>query len=171
MDWEGKIGSPQLTCTHSGRTLQANEIFYSALVIAEGTFKRLDFAEDIWDNVDHTSFMSWWRQRVPDHSKERKPFKLNAATLAQIFHNLKDTRSRLQQCLAYVVALALVRARKLQFLRIEPHGDGQSFLVQERGTSTVHRLNDPHMSSDEEAHVLDQLILLTTDADAVETAQ
>ena len=161
MDWEGKIVAPHLTCSVSGRTLVAGEVFFSALVVKDGLFQRLDFATDAWATQDQASFLSWWRQKVPQPGNERKAFKLNAATLGQIFSNLKDARTRSQQCLAYVVALALVRARKLQFLEVR-NGDHQVLLVQDRAGGVVHRIRDPRLAVDEEAHVLHNLLELTS---------
>lgn len=162
MDWEGKIVASHLTCSASGRTLLAGEVFFSALVLKDGLFQRLDFSTEVWPAQDQASFISWWRQKVPQPGNERKAFKLNAATLAQIFTNLKDARTRSQQCLAYVVALALVRARKLQFLEVRTEGDQQFLLVQDRSGGVVHRIRDPKLAQDEEAHVLHNLLELTS---------
>jgi hypothetical protein len=167
MDWEGKIGTSHLTCSVSNRALTPGEFFFSALVVNEREFKRLDFCKEVWDEQDQSTFISWWRQKVPEAGKDRKPFKLNAATLAQIFTNLKDARTRSQQCLAYVVALALVRARKLQFIEVQNVGDDQFILVQNRAEGIVHRIRDPRLESEEEAHVLHNLLALTTAGDDV----
>ena len=165
MDWEGKIVTSHLTCSATGRVLEPGEIFFSALVVKDGLFQRLDFCATAWTTLDQATFMSWWRQKVPQPGNERKPFKLNAATLGQIFANLKDARTRSQQCLAYVVALALVRARKLQFIEVRTEGDHQVLLVQDRGAGVVHRIRDPRLGADEEAHVLHNLLELTSGGD------
>lgn len=162
MDWEGKIVASHLTCSANGRHLQPGEVFFSALVVKDGQFLRLDFSAEVWQTLDQAAFLSWWRQKVPQPGNERKAFKLNAATLAQIFANLKDARTRSQQCLAYVVALALVRARKLQFIEVRTEGDQQVLLVQDRGAGVVHRIRDPRLGTDEEAHVLHNLLELTS---------
>lgn len=165
MDWEGKIVAPHLTCSVSGRTLAPGEVFFSALVVKDGLFQRLDFATEAWAAQDQATFLSWWRQKVPQPGNERKAFKLNAATLGQIFANLKDARTRSQQCLAYVVALALVRARKLHFLEVRTEGDQQLLLVQDRAGGVVHRIRDPRLAQEEEAHVLHNLLELTSGGD------
>jgi hypothetical protein len=162
MDWEGKIVASHLTCSVSGRHLAPGEVFFSALVMQNGMFQRLDFSAEAWPTQDQASFLSWWRQKVPQPGHERKAFKLNAATLAQIFANLKDARTRSSQCLAYVVALALVRARKLHFIDVRHEGEQQVLLVQDRAANVVHRIRDPRLASDEETHVLHRLLELTS---------
>jgi hypothetical protein len=165
MDWEGKIITSHLTCAASGRVLEPGEVFFSALVVKEGLFQRLDYSASAWAAQDQAAFISWWRQKVPQPGNERKPFKLNAATLGQIFANLKDARTRSQQCLAYVVALALVRARKLQFLEVRSEGEQQILLIQDRAGGVIHRIRDPRLGADEEAHVLHNLLELTSGGD------
>jgi hypothetical protein len=67
-------------------------------------------------------------------------------------------RARIPQCLAYVVALALVRARKLHFLGVEPAADGTVLVLEDRRRQLVHRVRDPAMNAQEEREVLDNLL-------------
>ena len=104
---------------------------------------------------------------MPEPGHERKAFKLNAETLAQIFANLKDSRDRIQQCLAYVVALGLVRARKLHFIEVKRDGDVSLLVIEDRAKGIVHRLRDPGMTTEEEQMVLANLLDVTAGGEAV----
>jgi hypothetical protein len=170
MDWEGKIATSQLSCAASGRALAVGEAFYSGLVIDGGQFVRRDFAAESWPAQDRAAMISWWRQRVPSPEQDRRAFRLNAESLAQIFANLKDARARIPQCLAYVVALALVRARKLHFLGVEPAADGTVLVIEDRRRQLVHRVRDPAMNAQEEREVLDNL-LTVAGGDGVDEAE
>lgn len=161
MDWEGKIATSQLSCAASGRTLSPGEPFYSGLVLAGSEFLRRDYAVEAWPEQDHAVMISWWRQRVPSPEQDRRAFRLNAEALAQIFANLKDTRARIPQCLAYVVALALVRARKLHFVGVESHAEGALLVVEDRRAHLMHRIRDPVMTPAEERAVLDNLLAVS----------
>jgi hypothetical protein len=158
MDWEGKISASQLACAASGRVLEVGEAFFSCLLLVDGQFVRRDYAREAWPEVDLTSIISWWKQKVPVPDQDRRPFRLNAETLAQIFANLKDARSRLPQCLAYVVALALVRARKLHFVSVETKDGATILIIEDRRSGVAHRVRDPAMTPAEEAAVLDNLL-------------
>ena len=166
MDWEGKIVAPRLACCSSGRVLAPGEWCHSALLLEEGGFVRRDFSAEAWEVEDQERFLSWWRTRVPVAGNERKAFRLNAETLGQIFANLKDSRSRAQQCLAYVVALALVRARKLQFITIERGPNDAVLVLGDRLKELRYRVRDPQMTPAEEQHVLDGLLAVTDTASA-----
>jgi hypothetical protein len=161
MDWEGKIVAPRLACCRSGRMLAPGEWCHSALLLEEGGFVRRDFSVEAWDAEDQERYLSWWRTRVPEAGNERKAFRLNAETLGQIFTNLKDSRSRAQQCLAYVVALALVRARKLQFITVERGPTEAVLVLGDRLKELRYRVRDPQMTPAEEQHVLDGLLAVT----------
>ena len=168
MDWEGKIITSHLTCSTTGRTLMPGECFFSALILKEGLFQRLDFSSDAWVNQEQGDFLSWWRQKILPSGNEPKPFKLNATALVQIFTNIKDARTRSQQCLTYVVALALVRARKLNFLEVRSEGDQKILLVQDRAAGLIHRIRDPHLGIEEESLVLSNLLELTNGGEIFE---
>lgn len=161
MDWEGKIITSHLTCSATSRTLMPGESFFSALVVKDGLFQRLDFSSDAWTTQEQGSFLSWWRQKILPPGNTSKPFKLNATTLTQIFTNMKDARTRSQQCLVYVVALALVRARKFHLLEVRSEDGYQLLIIQDRAAGLIHRLRDPQLGFNEESDVLNNLLELT----------
>lgn len=168
MDWEGKIITSHLTCSATSRTLMPGELFFSALVMKDGLFQRLDFSSDAWATQEQNSFLSWWRQKILLPGNTSKPFKLNATTLVQIFTNMKDARTRSQQCLVYVVALALVRARKFHLLEVRSEGDHKLLMIQDRTAGLIHRIRDPQLGINEESDVLNSLLELTNSGESLE---
>jgi hypothetical protein len=150
MEWDGKVGAPTLQCHASGRALQAGETFFSALRSVDGLFQREDFAQEPWNGVDKSPYVSWWRRTVPQESSRRQTLKLDGEVLGQLFNDLKDATARSSQCFCYVVALCLVRIRRLRLREIE-HRDGQPYLLlEDRRLEIVHRLRDPRMTPAEE---------------------
>ena len=139
MEWEGKIVAPQFRCAVSGQALAVGEAFFSGLRFQGGAFQRQDYAAAAWADVDKGGFVSWWRRRVPVAGAQARAFRLDAGTLLQIFANLKDSRLRALQCLAYVVALGLVRARKLRVVESGHQGGRASWCwrIARRASSTA----------------------------------
>jgi hypothetical protein len=161
MEWDGKITAPDLVCSVTGRRLLPGEAFFSGLVLANGGFSRAVFSAEAWPVQDHDLFVSWWRQRVPEASKDGRTLRLDADSLDQLFANLRESRTRTEQCLAYVVALALVRAKKLTFQTIATV-DGVAWMVAEdRKRGIAHRIRDPGMSEAEQQQVLEALLAAT----------
>jgi hypothetical protein len=162
MDWEGKVQTSHFACADCARQLLPGELFFSALIAGGDLgFQRLDYASEHWEGQDHARFISWWRQKVPQPGQERKALKLNVETLGQVFTHLKDSRSRAEQCLAYVVALALVRARKLHFIEVIQENASPLLVIEDRHRRLVHRIRDPGMSDAEQEHVLTHLLDIT----------
>jgi len=150
MEWDGKVGAPTLHCRASGRALLGGERFFSALRSVEGSFQREDFAEEPWNGVDKTPYVSWWRRTMPEESSRRQTLKLDAEVLGQLFADLKDATERSSQCFCYVVALCLVRIRKLRLREIEHRDHHPYLLLEDRRLEVVHRLRDPRMTPAEE---------------------
>jgi len=159
MEWDGKIQAPTFTCAVTGRVLAPGEIFWSALVSSpDSLFARRDVALDQWDSQDRSTFMSWWRQRVPIPEKGKQRLKLDEHLLRKLFHDLKDSRGRSQQCLCFVVALCLVRARAYK-LETRTAADGRTeFIVEDKSDKSRWLIRDPGMSPSDEAAVQQALL-------------
>lgn len=158
IDWQDKVSRSRLVCHSSERAIAPGERFYSTLVYRDGAFARLDFCEEVWQAAGPPEdALSWWRQQREDAQPDQGPRIVNHRILLAIFHDLKDSTSRPQQCFAWLLALLLTRARKLRYLDLL-HDDGEDYLlVEERGERVAHKIRDPHMSAEEETRVQDDL--------------
>ncbi len=168
MDWDDKVAAPQPRCAHSGRVLSGGEAVFAALVLRDGTFTRHDYAPEAWPAVDQSQFISWWRRQVPRPDSDPRALTLDGPTLLKLFHDLKNSRERAVQCLAYVLALCLLRMKKVKLLSIDKKaaatGDGGGsdawLLLEDRSSKDLLRLRDPMMTSNEEAKVQAQLLAI-----------
>jgi hypothetical protein len=162
VEWDGKIQAATLQCAASGRTLAPGEVFYSGLVAnPDGSFARRDFSEECWDDADHAPFLSWWRQRVPRPQENRRQVRLDVAVLRRLFTDLREVPRRNEQCLCYVVALCLVRARSFR-LDAQPLDGGAELVLEDRQDRSRWRLRDPGMTDDDIARVQQALINIIT---------
>lgn len=161
MEWEGKIVTASLLCSVSGHKLEPGDLFFSGLGLFEGQFTRVVFSPDIWETQEKERFVSWWRQRVPPADGKQKRLRLDADSLEQLFVNLRESRSRIEQCLAYVVALALVRAKRLRYQTVVKDVAGSWLLAEDRKRDMVLRIRDPQMSKKEEEQVLVDILRAT----------
>jgi len=150
IDWQDKVERPHLVCAVSEQPIPPGSAFFSALVLTAEGFRRLDVLPEHWDPEQIAGLLSWWRQTRPEETEDRGPRMVNHAVLLSIFHDLKESTQRPQQCFAWLLALLLTRARKLRFLHLDHQGDESWMVVEERGTGQAHRIRDPHMSEEEE---------------------
>ena len=168
MEWDGKIHTPTFVCAVSARILAPGEVFWSALVQAEGgLFARRDIADECWDAQDRGLIISWWKQRVPVPDASRQRLKLDEHLLRKLFHDLRDSRVREQQCLCFVVALCLVRARAFK-LDTEPGtGDAVVLVVEDKSDKSRWRLRDPGMSEADQLTVQHALLTIIGGSEAL----
>jgi hypothetical protein len=135
---------------------------YSALVLHEGRFERRDIAAEAWAGWDQAQALSWWRRTVPVPQKRPERLRLDPQALLRIFADLADTIDPAQQRFRYIVALCLLRARKLVMDGIERTADGSVLVVHERGGAS-HRLPDPALKPEDEAQLTEQLMAVAGD--------
>lgn len=163
MEWEGKVGSPQPLCAASGRPLLAGESVFGVLVHREGVFVRLDVAAEAWDGFDRSQALSWWLRTVPEPERRPNRVRLDPAALGRIFTDLDGSEDPAKQAFRYIVALCLVRARKLHMDRIDHTPDGAWLVLTEKG-GIRHRLRDPGLRPEDEAGLTDQLLAVAADS-------
>jgi len=157
VDWEGKVETSRLVCAVSGQPIAPGERFFSALLAMEQRFARLDFSATAWTAQDQARFLGWWRQTAPSgDGPAAKAINLDA--LVQLFASLKETHDRTKQCLGFVIALFLLRARKLRFIATQDEGGHTYLVVEDRVNQTTFRLRDPGLTADEQAAVQQNLI-------------
>ncbi len=158
MEWDGKVANASLACRASGRVLAPGEVFFSGLVLDGLTFARRDFAPEAWAEQDPANFLSWWRQRVPVPDPKRRQVKLDKDLLLQLFADLRSSRERPQQCLCYVIALCLVRAKAFSLAAVGD-SEGDTWLHLDHKADGVRlRLRDPRMTPGEQDQVQQSLL-------------
>ncbi len=161
-DWQDKVARPHLTCFATQAPIGYGETFFSVLRFQNGHFVRHDYSESAWEESPPQDYLSWWRQRrpVPANAQEQGPRLVSPNVLLGIFRDLKDRGERPNQCLAWMLALLLLRAKKLRYhdIRFE---EGHSWLwVQERGGKTAYRIRDPQMNSSEHGLLQESMLQL-----------
>lgn len=156
-DWEDKLTRVSLICHRSGQPIVPGEDFYSSLAVAQDGFVRHDYRAEHWTPADAQASLGWWRHRLPLAEEQQGPRLINHATLLTLFHGLTASTRRPEQCFAWLLALLLVRAKKLRYLGLERTGQTAWMLVEDRERSEALRIRDPRMDATEELRVLENL--------------
>jgi len=158
MEWDGKVANASFTCSISARVLTPGEVFFSGLVLEGTAFARRDFAPEVWTAQDPAAFLSWWRQRVPVPDPKRRQVKLDKDLLLKLFVDLRNARDRTSQCLCYVIALCLVRAKAFSLAAVS-EDNGEAWLqIDHKADGVRLRLRDPRMSPAEQEQVQNSLL-------------
>lgn len=99
------------SCSQSGRTFQPGESCWSVLVEQDGRLVRQDFSVDAWHGPP-SGAIGHWRCTIPA-AVEQNRIKLDPDSLFDYFLQLNDSPNYVQQQYRYVLALLLLRKRRL----------------------------------------------------------
>jgi len=111
MDYQ--IQAATRRCAVSGRELQPGERFYSVLLDENGKFVRQDYSKEVWQGPPPGAF-SFWLGRVPPPEQGRGP-RIDDDLLFDCFQRLESEAEAARVNFRYVVALLLMRRRRLKF--------------------------------------------------------
>lgn len=100
-------------CATTGRELQPGERYYTALVEEGDLFVRQDFSSQAWQGPPAGAF-SFWSGRVPQPNETAKP-RFDDDVLEECFQRLQEQGERSRVNFRYVVALLLIRRKRLRF--------------------------------------------------------
>jgi len=159
LDREYKIEASSRKCHTCGRVFVVNDDYYSAVVeTQEDLFARQDFCPDCW-NPEH-SYFSFWKTRVPQAQEpSRGPRFVDMERLLQLFQRLEENQEEQAQRFRYVLALVLMRKRRLRLLSSRPlkGGNGEELTVREVGAGREYVITCPSLSETELGSVADRL--------------
>ena len=162
IDRDYKISPSARTCQACSRRFGVGDEYYSAVVEAEGdeVFARRDFCPDCWA-PDAAAYFSFWRTRVPEPPPDRRtgPRLVDLDRLLQLFDHLAAADEEHAQRFRYVLALVLMRKRRLRLVssRRLAAGKGEELTLREVGAQRQHTVRSPSLSEDEIRSVTDRL--------------
>jgi hypothetical protein len=140
--------TPSQRCAATGRELKPGERVYGVLTDEAGKFVRRDYAAEAWHGPP-AGAVAFWAGRIPASDKPRKP-KFNDALLLDCFDHLTGSADPNRVNFRYVVALLLMRRKKLKFEDVRRSPDGSAVLVvRDARTGARVEVADPRLSEAE----------------------
>jgi hypothetical protein len=149
---EFDIQGPTRVCAATGRGLKPGERYYAVLLDDAGKFVRRDYAAEAWSGPP-AGALAFWTGRVPASDRPRKPT-FNDDLLLDCFHHLAGSAEPGRVNFRYVVALLLMRRRRLKFEDVRQADGGRHVLVvRDAKSGARHEVADPRLTDDEIAAV------------------
>jgi hypothetical protein len=144
------------TCSVSGQPLAPGSSCYSALVLENGKLARVDFAEESWSGAPQNA-VAHWRADVPE-VKETQENPLDPDSLFEYFERLSESPNEFQEKMRYVLALLLVRKRRLQIDGSRLDGDDSFLQLSGTRGEGSYEIRDPELSDAEIEQLQIQLV-------------
>lgn len=141
-----QLQGPAKQCTATGRVLKPGDAFYTALTDEAGQFVRKDYAREAW-NEPPPGTIAWWAGKIPEGGAPPKPT-INDALLVDCLEHLTDTVEPDRLNFRYVVALLLMRRKRLRFDDLKKTGDREVMILRDMKTNRRHEVLDPKLSDE-----------------------
>jgi hypothetical protein len=141
-------------CAATGRELRSGEKFYSVLLDEAGKFIRMDYADDAWPGPPQQVF-SFWTGRVPP-ADDRRP-RIDDDLLMDCFQRLDGQAAADRLQFRYVVALLLMRRKRLKFEEARLEGDQELLRLRCVRTKTLYEVANPRLTEAETGRVQEEV--------------
>lgn len=152
---EYQIQASTRRCTVSGRELQPGEKFYSVLLDEAGKFVRRDYSAEVWHGPPEGTF-SFWAGRVPAQEAPRRP-RIDDDLLLDCFQRLEGQTEPERVRFRYVVALLLMRRKRLKFDEVKMQGETEILRLRCTRTGTSYEVVNPQLTEEAMTVVQDEV--------------
>jgi hypothetical protein len=142
-------------CAATGRELKAGDRCYSVLLEEAGKFVRKDYAADAWAGPPAGAF-SFWAARLPASEARRRP-PVDDDLLLECFGRLEGQDEPARVSFRYVLALLLLRRRRLRLEGEERDGGRELLRLRCPRTGARHEVANPGLADEELAAVQDEV--------------
>ncbi len=114
-------------------------------------FSRVDLCASCWDAEKAGEFFSSWKSLVPDESEDRRPLarQIDAETIYDMFRRLEGQADPAQQRFRFILALMLMRKKRLRFTGVADSPRGEHLVLDDRHEGITHKVLDPGLGEEE----------------------
>ncbi len=118
-------------CAATGAEIPPEVPYYSALLDDDEGFTRRDYSAEAWPDVDKSGFFSYWRNKGYSPRTDKRP-PVDYDRLLEFFDALEGSDNPERRLLRYVLALVLVRRRRLRLDDMARTDAGDRLVVHDR---------------------------------------
>ena len=169
---EYKLGASTRRCRTCDRVFGVGEEYYSAVVepclpagrspAEEERLERQDYCPACWKpggGGGGGAYFSFWKARVPEAvpPSGRGPRLVDFERLMQLFEHLADAEDAEARRFRFVLALVLLRKRRLRQIESRRRGGEEEWILREVGSDRRHTVACPTLSDVEIGSVTERL--------------
>ena len=134
-------------CAATGQEIRPGETFYTVLLEEGSQFVRRDYSVAAWQGAPAGAF-SFWMGKVPENAESRRP-PIDDELLLDCFHRLEGQSATHQINFRYVVALLLMRRKRLRFEDARQKDGQEAIVVRCPRDRKVYEVVNPRLSEEE----------------------
>jgi hypothetical protein len=152
---EYQIDANTRRCAASGRELRVGERFFSVLLQEGSKFVRRDFSGEAWQGPPHGA-VGFWSGRIPAGAEPRR-LPIDDDLLLDCLGRLEQEPDPARIRFRYVVALLLMRRKRLKFEEALTEDGEEILLLRCPRSGDLHRVVNPRLTEDEMAAVQEEV--------------
>jgi hypothetical protein len=140
-DWE--IDKPLGHCWGTGKKIEYGDDYFGALVETEQGLQRRDFCADYWQSQKPDVFC-FWKTKLPQPGQKKARF-VDDDMLLAFFNRLAEETEQEKINFRFVLALILMRKRRLKYDSSETQGDREVWRLRITGEKEIVEVINPHL--------------------------
>jgi hypothetical protein len=159
-EWE--IEKPVGNCSGTGRKIEYGEEYFGALVETEQGLARRDFCADYWQSQKPEVFC-YWKTKLPQPGQKKAQF-IDDDMLMAFFNRLAEETEQEKINFRFVLALILMRKRRLKYDSSEIQNDKETWRLRITGDKEIVTVLNPHLDEEQIEQLSSQISeILQTD--------
>jgi len=144
---EWNIHKPLGECCGNGQAIESGDHYIGALVETEEGLVRRDFSLPFWEQEQPAVFC-YWRSRLP-HAEQKRQLFVDDEMLMAFFNRLADEEETERICFRFVLALILMRKRRLKYEGTKMQGDQEIWQLKVTGEKRVVDVLNPQLGEEQ----------------------
>ncbi len=140
---EWVINKPLGECFGTGRKIAPGEEYFGALVETDQGLERRDFSREYWDKEKPAVFC-FWKSRLADPDEKKELF-VSDEMLMAFFERLAAETDPEKVSFRFVLALVLMRKRRLKYDGTRTEGDREIWRLRVPGEKDTVEVANPHL--------------------------
>jgi hypothetical protein len=152
-EWE--VSKPLGQCCGTGKKIGYGEEYFAALVETETGLQRRDFCADYWE-AEKPEVFCYWKSKLPSPDDKRQKF-IDDDMLMAFFERLEAEREQEKINFRFVLALILMRKRRLKYDSSETRDDKEIWRLRIAGDKQTVDVLNPHLDEEQIEQLSSQL--------------
>ncbi len=144
-DWT--IHKPLGECCGTGRAIEPGEEYFGALVEGEEGLERRDYSVEYWEKEKPEVFC-FWKSRLADPEQKKELF-VSDEMLMAFFERLANETDPEKLNFRFVLALVLMRKRKLKYDATKMDGAKEIWSLRVVGEKEPVEVVNPHLNDEQ----------------------
>ena len=144
-EWD--IKRPIGQCCGTGETIDEGAEYYAALVETPEGLERRDFCEEFWQENKPVVYCYWKTKFVP--AQQKRQLFIDEDMLMAFFERLEADSDSERVNFRFVLALVLMRKRRLKYDSSRTEGDNEIWLLRVTGEKRIVQVVNPRLTEQE----------------------